>query len=148
MMQSSQPTAKEEDLQIIVQDRLRQFEPLRTLGGQLSVDILPEGKVEVAGIVQTKLIREEALALVNQTPGVTDVLSNVLTDPEIEVSVAEVLATDDRTKSIKPGMISVRSHLGSVTLLGQIPAETDRETVVRVVGSVSGVRTIVDELQT
>jgi osmotically-inducible protein OsmY len=146
MVLEMQSKVEGERLREEIEARLWGYEPLRALGNLLEVDLRGDGTVKLAGPVPTRVIKDGVLRTVRETPGVAHVEDGIIPDPDLEVAVARALASDERTAAILPGQISIRSHNGAITLIGQIPEDVNRAAILDVVRSVEGVRFILDKL--
>jgi len=135
------------DLQARVEATLWDHEPLRTLGGRWSAHTLADGTIELAGVVRTRLIKDSMLVKVRALPGAAHVVDRLLADPDLEIAVAHALAMDPRTRGMRPGVATVRSYHGRITLLGRLPAGAPRQAVLDVARAVPGVVEILDQLR-
>jgi osmotically-inducible protein OsmY len=81
------------------------------------------------------MIQEQVAEALSDLPGVTLDLVN---DDELEYAAAYAVATDSRTRQIKPGYRLV-SHSGLVQLLGKLSPE-ESAAAEEVIGQVKGVR--------
>jgi|Deesub1362A_J573_1020465.scaffolds.fasta_scaffold00822_16 osmotically-inducible protein OsmY len=141
--------SKEEELEILrqrIEEALWELEPVRTLGNLLELQVLPDGTVEIRGPVRSRVIRDAVVARLRDVEGVRQVVDGIIPDPDLEIAVARALMENERTKGLRPGMVSVRAHHGVITLLGRLPPEISRQGLVEVVRAVPGVRGVVDKL--
>jgi osmotically-inducible protein OsmY len=134
------------ELQSKVLDRIVEIEPLRTLGHSLEIQVHSGGEIEVSGPIRSRILKDTVLRSIREIPGVKHVIDGIVADPDLELSVSQTLATDERTKGILPGEISLRSHLGTVTLLGKLPPIVSRDDLAETVISIKGVRAIDDKM--
>jgi len=134
------------DLQLEVEEALWQYAPVREALGALQIEARPDGQVEIAGPVRTGSIKDGILATVRRLPGVLGVIDRILPDHELELTIAKAIDKDPSLKAMRPGSVSVYSHLGQVSLVGKAPTEALRRRAVEVARAVSGVRRLVDRL--
>jgi hypothetical protein len=74
------------------------------------------------------------------------VVDLVVPDPDLEIAVTKALAADEQTKSLPPGKLAIRSHDGTITIIGRVPLEVDRDAILNVVRDVPNVRGVVDKI--
>ncbi len=135
-----------EDLRGAVEEALWAYEPVRTARHPIETRVRPDGVVEVRGHVRSRLIKDGLLRTLRSVPGVREVEDHLVADPDLELAVAQALASDPRTRQIPPGAITIHSIFGIVTLFGHLPEGVDRQQVVEVVRGIEGVRHVVDRL--
>jgi hypothetical protein len=134
------PAHQLEDMQLQVAEQMEKIEPLRTLGNFLQTRLDPNGVIEIIGPTQSLLIKRMVIQALSDIPGIQDVQDHIVADPELELSVARALARDHRTSDLPPGRIFIRSHLGVITLFGDLPPGFLLQDIVDVVSNVSSVR--------
>ncbi len=135
-----------ENLEAVLEETLWRYEPTRTAAHPIQYRVRPDRIVELRGSVRSQLIKDTVKGIVREIPGVEGVENHIVSDPEVEIAVAQRLATDPQLKTIPPGAIQIRSHYGAVTLLGRLTGGIPREAVIEAVRSVPGVRHILDRL--
>ncbi len=135
-------------LQMEIEGRITNLEPLRTLGNHLRISVDSDGAVEVSGPVRSHLIKEMVLQSIKETPGVHTIEDDVIADPDLELDVAQALTSDDRTREIPLGHIFIHSRSGVVSLVGKLPDDIQLSDVLDIVSSVDGVRDIKSMLHT
>jgi osmotically-inducible protein OsmY len=133
-----------EDLQTAVDRALWEYDQVRGALSELSVEARHDGTVEISGHVRSGMIKDGVIETLRRVSGVTEIVDRLFSDHELEVAVASVLASIDK---LAPGLISVHSHLGHVTLLGRLPSESLRSEVLGAASSVAGVEQVVDRMQ-
>jgi hypothetical protein len=101
------------------------------------------GVVILAGNVELRTDAVMAERLVRRVPGVREVLNLLVADDALQTSVAAALHYDPRTRTIQP-TICVAD--GLVTLVGKVADARSRDAVEAVVGTVPGVRGVVNRL--
>jgi hypothetical protein len=141
------PTRQMEDIHLQVAERMEKIEPLRTLGNFLQTKLDPNGVIKIAGPTQSLLIKQMVIQALSDIPGIQGIQDHIVADPDLELAVAWALAQDHRTSNLPPGRIFIRSHLGVITLFGDLPAGFLLQDIVDVVLNVSGVRDIEVQLQ-
>jgi osmotically-inducible protein OsmY len=137
----SRESWQELDLYDAVMDALWRYDPVREELGFLDVQVAPGGKLTIRGNVRSSLIRDGVLETLERVHGVREIEDRIIPDFEVEVGVAQALATEDNTRSIQPGSIAVRSHLGAVKLSGKVD-ESMLDAILQVVRGVAGVRSV------
>jgi len=135
------------NLQAQVEATLWDYEPLRTLGGRWSAHALADGSIELSGVVRTRLIKDSMLAIVRDLPGAVHIVDRLIADPDLETAVARAIAMNPGTRGMQPGVVTVRSYHGRITLLGRLPAGAPRQAVLDVARAVPGVVEILDQLR-
>jgi|CXWL01.1.fsa_nt_gi osmotically-inducible protein OsmY len=127
-------TATDLDLQNAIEETLWSLDTVRVTKPLLEVRVHHE-QATVSGVVSTRMIQEQVTEALSDLPGVTLDLVN---DDELEYVAAYAVATDSRTRQIKPGYRLV-SHNGLVQLLGKLSPE-ESAAAVEVIRGVKGVR--------
>ena len=87
---------------------------MRTSRPEITVTV-DDGVVTLSGYVSSASIKGMASILAGSVDGVSEVVNELLADPDLERSVALALAQDERTRSlpIRPGpFIPGRTRLG------------------------------------
>src|SRR4030067_2530151 len=102
------PALPLEDIQLQVEERMENIEPLRTLGNFLEIKVHANGVIEVSGPVQSRLIKSFVIQALKDIPGIHEVEDQIVADSDTELEIAQALAMDDRTRDIPPGGIFVR----------------------------------------
>jgi osmotically-inducible protein OsmY len=141
-----QQTAERErllDLQRAVERALWKFGQIRPNLPSLNIAASEDGSVEIVGPVRSSLTKEGILQVARRVPGVTGVVDRLMSDPELEIAVAEALVADSNTKDLR---ISVHSHMGSVTLVGEGVSDEARAAADRVAEEVPGVQEVISRL--
>ncbi len=127
-------TAADLDLQNAVAERLWSLDTVRVTKPLLEVKV-SGGQATVSGAVSTRVIQEQIADALSDLPNVT---INLVNDDELEYAAAYAVATDSRTRQIKPGYRLV-SHNGLVQLLGKFSPE-ESAAAAEVIRGVKGVR--------
>lgn len=131
-------------LQAKVHQALLSFDPLRVFSQAISVQV-NDGRVQLSGMVRTLIMKRVAEELARKVPGVQEVQNDLLTDTELQLQVAQRLATDPRTRLLTDE-VTVRSFLGTIYLQGTADSPARREMAAKVAGEVQGVRQVINEL--
>ena len=139
-------SAKKEDIMNTIGERLWRFEPVRIRDLPLKIDLDNAGIATVNGNAPTLTIKESILDIVGSVDGVTEVVDEVVADPNLEIEVAEALAADESTKHLKAGAVQVFAQVGVVVLVGDLEAK-DRSAVIQVVDRLPGVHQVVDRME-
>ncbi len=130
-------------LQQSIQDALEAYSPLRTSRAEIAVTV-NNGTVTLSGYVPSTSIKDMAAILAGSVDGVSEVVNDLLADPELERSVALALAQDERTR---PWFIRVRAEGGYVQLQGELPDDQAIETALEVAREVNGPKQVVSALK-
>jgi osmotically-inducible protein OsmY len=101
--------------------------------------------VVLTGIVRSRTAREMAERLAQNVPGVARVDNQLVADADVEIAVAQALATDARTASAFPGLL-VGVVFGIVYLKGTAPTSQIKDAATEVARTVPGVRRVSNEL--
>lgn len=107
-----------------VQEALQRYDPIRASDSPIHV-ASSDGVVTLTGVVRSRTMKTMAEALARRVPGVTNVRNELLTDTDIETTIALELAMNDQLR--RAGNIHVKSILGTVYLSGDVEAETVEE---------------------
>ncbi|HEC24332.1 MAG TPA: BON domain-containing protein [Chloroflexi bacterium] len=108
------------------------------------IDIqIEDGVVTLSGIVLSPVMRRAVLYVTATTPGVRKVVDNLTDDSQIEMGVAQALASDS---TLKERGISVSSYQGAVTLSGKVISEEERRAAIERASEVPGARMVIDRL--
>lgn len=134
-----------EDLLNAVERALWRYEPVRSRDLPLSFDVGEDGRLIVRGYAPSRTIKEGILGVAASVEGVPGVVDEVHADPDLEVAIAQTLATEPSTKHLPPGAVQVFAQLGEIVLVGDLP-ESDRGAALGVAEGVPGVRTVVDRM--
>ena len=101
------------------------------------------GVVSLEGNVRATSAAADAETVARGVGGVSEVRNGLLSDWDLEMRVASLLAARE------PGLsseIAVRTHLGNVTLEGFLPSGIDRRPILDAVASIEGARGVDDLL--
>jgi len=122
-----------------VLDALTAYPPLRESRCPLEVSVR-DGTVELAGVVRTTAMKRVAENIALGVPGVSRVENRLLTDTELEMSVARRLASDEKARRWSH-LVRVRSSRGHVWLKvrDELPPEA-REALLEAARGTPGVR--------
>ncbi|MBI3244183.1 MAG: hypothetical protein HYZ49_18025 [Chloroflexi bacterium] len=125
------------DLQNAIDETLWSLDSVRVTKPLLEVKV-SGGQARVSGVVATGVIQEQIEGALFDLPGVAVDLMN---DDALEYSAAYALATDSRTRQIKPGY-RLAAHNGLIQLISRFSPEerAAAEEVIRAVKGVRGVR--------
>lgn len=135
------------DLQSLIEDALWNYEPVRSSDVPLQLHVNDVGRVSLQGWVRSRVIKDSIEAIVSGVPGVAAVENELLSDSDLEIWAARALADAPGLGALPPGRLIVRAHLGAVGLVGHVPDEATRQAAAGVVGTMPGVRRVVDNMQ-
>jgi len=139
-----------QNLATAVEGAIWEFAPIRATNALLDVTA-DDGVVTVAGNVRSDTMRGVAGRLAWTVPGVRGVINRLVTDTDIENRAALAMALEPDLE-VYTDRVGVQSILGTVSLGGVIAApamagaEAKRSRVVALVGSIRGVRTVVNQI--
>lgn len=130
-------TDVDNDLEAAVTEAVMALDAVRPSAAVVKVDVR-DGLVTLAGYVQSPMAVVEIERAVEQVPGVTGVVNNLVDDGSLSRLVAEVLATDPATRDIPPGY-EVSPTFGYLRLVGWFTPE-QAEALTAVMQTIPGVR--------
>jgi osmotically-inducible protein OsmY len=140
-----------QDLATAVEGRLWRYDPLRQTGSLVAVRTA-DGGVTLEGNVRSDTIKAVATRLARTVPGVRAVDNRLVSDSEVEIGVAVVLAMDPEVE-LYTDRVTVKSLLGEVYLGGQAvapelaTAERARDLAAERAAAVPGVRQVINEIR-
>ena len=103
-----------------------------------------DGVATLSGYVPSASIKGMAGVLTGTVDGVSEVVNDLIADPDLERSVALALAAANRTRTLP---IRVRSELGHVQLQGDVPDEEAVKASLEVARGVEGPKQIFNALK-
>ena len=136
------PTQEDLELQEVVSEAVANDEVVRTADVPIIVSVANR-VVTLSGIVLSRMMRERVLYLAASTPGVEKVVDDLVTDPEIEMTIAQLIANDPALKHRK---IEVTSYMGQVTLYAPSVTAEERERALALAATARGVQAVLDHL--
>ncbi|MFQ5854230.1 MAG: BON domain-containing protein [Anaerolineae bacterium] len=116
---------QDQELIQAVRRALQRYDPIRALDSPIDVTSLA-CVVTLTGVVRSRTMKTMAGTLSRRVPGVTDVRNQLLTDTDIETTLALELALNERLRQAG-GVVRVKSILGTVYLTGDVTAESVEE---------------------
>lgn len=118
------------------------YEPLRASHAEIYIDV--EGdQVRLRGRVRTQPQKLIASMLVQRMPEVSEVVNELVADPDIVRAVADALAQDERTAAY---VIRVEARHGVVTLRGQVAADAVKEAATGITSAIPEVASVRNQL--
>jgi len=132
-------TASDLDLKTAIEDALWTLDTVRVSNPDLEISVR-EGHATVRGIVGARAIQSQVMEAVNSAPGLAEVTFELLNDDDLEYAAALALATDSRTRGIRPGY-RVMSHDGHIRVFGKFRPE-EAEAAEAVIKGVEGVKEV------
>ena len=127
-----------------VEEALQAYSPLRTSRAEITVTVEDDRVVSLSGYVPSASIKGMAGVLAGTVQGVSQVVNDLIADPDLERTVALALAADSRTRTWP---IRVRSELGHVQLQGVVPNEEAVEAALAVTQGVEGPKRVFNALK-
>src|SRR5574341_750242 len=97
---------------------LEQYTPVRSTGGGIKVSARG-GIVTLSGSVRSQSTKDTAAQLALKVKGVTAVENRLTVDSDLEVAIAQALASDTRTRAGFPGIL-VGAVYGTAFLKGMV----------------------------
>lgn len=129
---------------IDVEEALRDDEIVRRLDYR-SIDVMVNaGVVALSGHATTPVSRVRAERAARGVRGVLGVVNEIVTDGEIQLAVAQVLARDARTREHR---LFVHVQRGVVYVSGEVESLAARTAVEAVAGSVPWVRAVINQVE-
>lgn len=113
----------------------------------LELNLDDELRLTVRGHAPTRTIRDEILSVARSIDGIEEVQDQIVADPDLEIAIAESLASHPQTRQLVPGAINVFARFGEVVLVGEV-RDVDPNRIVEVVSAVDGVRAVTNRLTT
>ncbi len=138
-------SGKDEELVRAVKNALGRYTPLHIWDDSVHIDA-SGGKVILSGNVRSRSSKQTAEQIAAQVPGVQAVENRLIADADLELTIAQALAADPRTRSAFPGIL-VGVVLGAVYLKGVAPTPAIRAAAGQM-AEVPGVRMVSNELTT
>ena len=102
------------------------------------------GRAHLSGNVRVLVEKEDAEKAVAKAPGVLEVVNEIVADWDLRIQIAEALTREGLTRQ---GIVTVKSHLGNVTLGGHLSSPEAIEHAVTVAQGVSGTRSVKHEIE-
>ncbi len=131
-------------LAISVREKLRQYAPLRLPVNDLQVGSR-NGAVTLSGKVRSQAIKNTAEELARKVRGVSTVENRLIADTDVEVAVAQALASDARTRAGFPGIL-VGVVYGTAFLKGTVASAEIKKAAGEIAAKVPGVLRVSNEL--
>ena len=130
----------------ILSDRVHQalfaVQSLRLLHAPIQVTIKGD-RVTLKGVVATARLKDLALQAVGQVPGITQVEDRLLTEPDLEIGIAQALAADPRTHG---ALIRVNATNNKVVLQGRVATPEIVQLAESIAQTIPGVGQILNHL--
>lgn len=127
-----------------VMDALWRSEPIRARDLRSLEVVARGGTVLLRGVVATEAHKYAAAQLARAVPGVVSVTNELLTDDNLERSIAVALALNSATRQHR---IAVRVASGVASLYGAVPSAEIADGARAAAGAVNGVRQVESRLQ-
>jgi osmotically-inducible protein OsmY len=125
-----------------VHDAIEADSVLRESKVPLEVSV-EDGVVTVSGHVMNETMRQRAVYAASITSGVKKVIDAISVDSDIASTIARGLAKDP---TLKGKWIEVASHMGIVTLFGDLDSKEQRAAALALAQATVGVRQVEDRL--
>jgi len=131
-------------LTMAVCDALMRYTPIRIWGHNVDVAV-HAGTVILSGVARSRAARETAEKLARGVRGVTSVENRIVVDNDVEVAVAQALASDPRTRAGFPGIL-IGVVFGVAYLKGMVRSAEIKDAATGIVSRVAGVQHVSNEL--
>jgi osmotically-inducible protein OsmY len=111
--------------------------------------VVKDGRITLAGEVESEHARRTALILVGKIHGVSAIIDHLVVMPELSVNSvkSEIQGALTRRSITDARDISVVAHGSEVTLLGTVRGRTERDLAVDAAWCTPGVRRVFDKLE-
>jgi len=129
-----------------VHQALHKIKQLRALHSPVKIDV-NSGIVTLRGVVATYNLKALALQTVRDLLGVQEVRDELLTEPDLEIGIAQALAADPRTHEAAVN-IFIYANNDNVVLAGRVSDPTVAQLAVSIATEVPGVRAVANHIQT
>lgn len=139
----AQPSELDLELQELVMEAIDDDNIVRESDVPVTVTVL-DGIAAVSGVVLSKTMHDRVLYAAARTRGVKKVIDNLISDPEIENAIAQLLSS---IPNLKTYTVKVTSYMGQVTLYGGVASDEQHEEALALAASVPGVVSVNDRLQ-
>lgn len=139
----AQPSEHDLELQELVLEAIDDDNIVRESDVPVTVTVL-DGIAAVSGVVLSKTMHDRVLYAAARTPGVKKVIDDLLSDPQIENAIAQIVSNNP---DLKTYTFKVTSYMGQVTLYGGVATEEQRQQALALAASVPGVMAVNDRLQ-
>jgi len=126
-----------------VRQALFEVERLRLLHSPIHVEA-QDGLIILRGVVATPDLKQLALQAVYNIASVQQIQDELLTEPDIEIGIAQALAADPRTHT---AIIRVNATNDYVVLAGQVPNSAVAQIAEAIARGTPGVQKVVNRLQ-
>jgi osmotically-inducible protein OsmY len=114
------------------------YEPLRASHAEIFIDVEGE-RVLLRGRVRTLPQKLIASGIVARMPEVSEVVNELMADPDVVRAVADALSQDERTAAY---VLRVDSRHGVVTLRGEVPSQEVQDAAMAIASGVPTVATV------
>jgi osmotically-inducible protein OsmY len=114
------------------------YEPLRASHAEIFIDVEGE-QVLLRGRVRTLPQKLIASGIVARMPEVSEVVNELIADPDVVRAVADALSQDERTAAY---VLRVDSRHGVVTLRGEVPSQEVQDAAMAIASGVPTVATV------
>ena len=132
------------NLAIAVREMLWQYTPLRVSGQEVQVDAR-DSTVILSGAVRSRTVKATAEQLAWKVKGVGAVENQLIVDDDLEIAVAQTLASDARTRAGFPGIL-VGVVYGVAYLKGTVASAEIKNAAGEIARRVPGVTRVSNEL--
>ena len=133
----------DEEAQARAERALRNADPTDgTTYGAVQLKVY-DGTAYMTGNVRLPIQRAEAERAVRRAAGVIDIQSDILTDGEVEIAIAEDAARVGLTRS---GILFIKCSLGRVTLTGSLASEEQVRQATSLAGATDGVLEVATDI--
>lgn len=146
-MAETMTAQSEQDKALIVaaSDALVAYPGVRVWTDALEISA-QNGILELGGHVRTHAEKQVTEDVIIKVKGVKDVINKLYVDTDLEITVAQALGNDARTRGGFPGIL-VGSAFGEIYLKGSVPAQDMKKAAGEIAAKIDGVRSVVNVLE-
>ena len=131
-------------LEQAVRNALDRYTPLRMWRYSFQIQA-SDGKATLTGSARSQAEKEVAGNLARAVKGITTVDNQMVADGDVELAVAQALATDERTRDAFPGIL-VGVVFGMVYLKGRVVSEAVKQAAGEIAKRIENVQRVSNEL--
>ncbi|HEX7588666.1 MAG TPA: BON domain-containing protein [Anaerolineae bacterium] len=131
-------------LELAVRNALDRYAPLRMWRYSFQIQA-SDGKATLTGNTRSQAEKQIAGNLARAVKGITSVDNQMIADGDLELTVAQALGVDERTRDAFPGIL-VGVVFGTVYLKGTAASEAVKKAAGEIAGGIENVKQVSNEL--
>jgi osmotically-inducible protein OsmY len=132
------------NLEQTVRDALDRYPPLRMWQHSIQIQA-NNGAVILSGSARSQAEKQIAGNLARAVKGATSVENQLIADGDLEIAIAQALATDARTRDAFPGVL-VGVVFGTVYLKGTAVSDDVKKAASEIASKIGGILRVSNEL--